>query len=240
MTCSASTRWSFRGANHRPEVRQLSAERADPLREHPPDLWHLLRCAELRWAQHPGGVWCTRHAQARCDAMRDRVGEAEWLASAVPFPPKRLPSDCRRPACRFCPDRDAAARDLCRKHEMRLFHARRAPGFDEEACWLRRSLSPGARLPVEDCLRRAESEPSLCHNHRKASLFSGQPEGLEMERSLVRRSAYPVAGIVQLGGLQPLSRPNPLRPIDPHPERRAGPWHPMSLRRLVQARREAG
>jgi integrase len=186
--------------------------------------------------------WCTRHADARCDALRDGVGEAEWLASATPFPPKRLPSDGRRPACRFCPDRDAGPRDLCRQHEMRLFHARRAPNFDEEA-WLASQVAfPGAGdCRVQDCLRRAETEPSLCHNHRKAWLFSGQPEGLEMDKWLVRRSAFPVVGIVQLGGLQPLVAAEIRYALWTHTQSPApARWHPMWLRRLAQSCRESG
>jgi len=186
--------------------------------------------------------WCTRHSDERQDALRQGIGEAEWLAGAIPFPPKRLPSDGRRPPCRFCPDRDAAARDLCRKHEMRLFHARRLPGFDEEAWSAAQVAFPGAGdCRVQDCPRRAETEPSLCPNHRKAWVSSGQPDGLDMERWLLRRSGHPVAGVVQLAGLQPLVEAEIRYALWTHTKNAApARWHPMWLRRLVKSCRESG
>lgn len=187
--------------------------------------------------------WCTRHSDARRDALRRGVGEAEWLAGAVPFPPKRRPSDGRRPPCRFCPDRDATVRDLCRKHEMRLFHARRrTPDFDEEAWAADQVAFPGAGdCRVEDCLRRADTEPSLCPNHRDAWVMAGQPDGLDMQRWLLRRSGNPVAGVVQLGGLQPLVAAEIRYALWTHTKNAApARWHPMWLRRLAKSCRERG
>jgi hypothetical protein len=71
--------------------------------------------------------WCTRHGQSRRDAMRAGVGEAQWLGAAVPFGSKQTnrPAELRLSACRFCPDRDATAGDLCRRHAVLLAHARR-------------------------------------------------------------------------------------------------------------------
>jgi integrase len=186
--------------------------------------------------------WCTRHSDDRQNALRSGIGEAEWLAGALPFPAKKLPSDGRRPPCRFCPDRDAAARDLCRQHAMRLFHARRRTDFDEEA-WIAAQVAfPGAGdCRVQDCLRRAETEPSLCPNHRKAWITAGQPDGLDMERWLLKRSGHPVAGVVQLGGLQPLVAAEIRYALWTHTKSAApARWHPMWLRRLAKSCREGG
>lgn len=186
--------------------------------------------------------WCTHHSNARSDAMRHGIGEAEWLAGAVPFPPKKRPSDGRRPACRFCPDRDGAARDLCRQHEMRLFHARRRSDFDEEVWVADQVAFPGAGdCRVQDCPRRAETEPSLCPNHRKAWVMAGHPDGLDMERWLLRRGSYPIAGVVQLGELQPLVAAEIRYALWTHTKNAApARWHPMWLRRLAQSCRERG
>ncbi len=120
--------------------------------------------------------WCTQHADHRRDALRGGVGEAEWLAGAIPLAPRRKPSDGRRPACRFCPDLDAAARELCRRHEARLRHARRGPAFDEQEWAARQVAFAGVGdCRVEDCLRRSEAEPSLCPNHRIVWLPPGGP-----------------------------------------------------------------
>jgi len=186
--------------------------------------------------------WCTRHSDDRHVAIRRGIGEAEWLAGAVPFPFKRRPSDGRRPACRFCPDRDAAARDLCRQHEMRLFHARRRVGFDEVAWSADQVAFPGAGdCRVRDCPRRAQAEPSLCPNHRDAWVMAGQPDGFDMERWLLRRSGHPVAGVVQLGGLQPLVAAEIRYALWTHTKNVApARWHPMWLRRLAKSCGERG
>lgn len=36
--------------------------------------------------------WCGRHGLARRAAIRQGIGEAEWLASATPYPLQRRPS----------------------------------------------------------------------------------------------------------------------------------------------------
>lgn len=218
--------------------------RAEPIRFAPSHPIYGTACGVPACAGHSTQAqwWCTRHSQSRRDALRTGVGEAEWLAAAVPFAPRRRPTDGRRPACRFCPERDVAARDLCRKHEMRLFHARRRSGFDEQR-WIAEQVAfAGAGdCRVPDCPRRAETEPSLCPNHRKAWVESGRPDGLAMEAWLRRRSGYPVAGVVSLAGLPPLLAAEVRYGLWSH-TRSAAParWHPMWLRRLVKSCREVG
>lgn len=218
--------------------------RAEPLtfdRAHP---IYGTACGVAGCAMHSTQAewWCTRHSQSRRDALRAGIGEAEWLAGATPLPYRRKPSDGRQPACRFCPERDAAPRDLCRKHEMRLFHARRRPGFDEQEWAAHQVAFPGVGdCRVTDCLRRAETEPSLCPTHRKAWVDAGQPEGLDMDSWLLRRSGGPVAGVVHLTGLPPLVATEIRYALWAH-TRNAAParWHPMWLRRLVKSCRAAG
>lgn len=186
--------------------------------------------------------WCTRHGQARRDALRQGIGEAEWLTSATPYPPRQRPSDGRRPACRFCPERDAAARDLCRQHEMRLYHARRKPGFDEEQWAAQQVAFPGAGdCRVAECPRRAEREPGLCPNHRDAWVAAGRLEGPELESWLATRSAYPVAGLLPLAGLPALVATEIRYGLWTH-TRSGAParWHPMWLRTLVKSCERTG
>lgn len=187
--------------------------------------------------------WCTRHADHRREALRHGVGEAEWLAGATPFPPRRRPSDGRRPPCRFCPERDAAARDLCRGHEAKLAYARRrVPGFTEEDWAARQVALPGVGdCVVEDCRGRAESAPSLCPRHRTSWMGAGRPGGAAMEDWLRTADASPVAGVVALAGLHPLVDAEIRYGLWTH-TKNVSParWHPMWLRRLVRSCREAG
>ena len=137
---------------------------------------------------------------------------------------------------------NAGVRDLCRKHENHLFKARKRAGFDEEAWAAIQVAFPGAGdCRVRDCPRRAEEQPSLCPNHRKAWVASGQPDGLDMERWLLRRSGHPVAGVVQLGGLPPLVAAEIRYALWTHTKDAApARWHPMWLRRLARSCRETG
>ena len=47
-------------------------------------------CGIQGCAQHStqAAWWCTRHAQERWDAVRSGFGEANWKATAIPFPAK--------------------------------------------------------------------------------------------------------------------------------------------------------
>ena len=152
--------------------------RAEPIRFDPAHPIYGNSCRVPGCAMHSTQAewWCTRHGQSRRDALRAGVGEAQWLAAAVPFGSKQAnrPAQPRLPACRFCPDRDATAGDLCREHAMLLAHARRrVHGFSEDSWAARQVALPGAGdCRVEDCPRRAESEPSLCPSHRRAWVAS--------------------------------------------------------------------
>ena len=189
--------------------------------------------------------WCTRHSQSRHDALRAGVGEAQWLAAAVPFSSgkARRPAELRLPPRRFCPDRDATAGDLCRRHEVLLTHARRrVHGFTEDAWAARQVAFPGAgECRVADCLRRAESEPSLCPSHRRAWVVSRRPTGPKMQRWLMRWGGDPDAGVVFLAGLHPLVAAEIRYALWTHTKNAApARWHPMWVRRLVKSCREGG
>jgi hypothetical protein len=221
--------------------------RAEPIRFDPAHPIYGNSCRVPGCAMHSTQAewWCTRHGQSRRDALRAGVGEAQWLAAAVPFGAKKAGRavGLRLPACRFCPDRDATAGDVCLKHAVLLAHARRrVRGFTEDSWAARQVAFPGAGdCRVEDCLRRAESEPSLCPHHRRAWVASSRPTGPEMDSWLARHGGDPDAGLVFLAGLQPLVAAEIRYALWTHTKSEApARWHPMWLRRLVKSCREGG
>ncbi|MCU4183850.1 hypothetical protein K6U06_05720 [Acidiferrimicrobium sp. IK] len=117
--------------------------------------------------------WCTPHGLERRDVLRAGMGEAAWRAGALALPDRARPAPrARRPACRFCPDRDAGRDGLCLRHST---SRRRAlgvagDGWDESAWAARQDRLPGAgACAVEACAGRAELAPPLCPAHRIAS-----------------------------------------------------------------------
>ncbi len=221
--------------------------RTEPIRFDPAHPIYGNSCRVPGCAMHSTQAewWCTRHGRSRRDALRTGVGEAQWLAAAVPFSSgkARRPTEQRLPPCRFCPDRDATAGDLCRRHEVLLTHARRRMhGFTEDAWAARQVAFPGAgECRVADCLRRAESEPSLCPSHRRAWVVSRRPTGPKMQRWLMRWAGDPDAGVVFLAGLHPLVAAEIRYALWTHTKNTApARWHPMWLRRLVKSCREGG
>jgi hypothetical protein len=138
-------------------------------------------CGIQGCAQHSTQAtwWCTRHAQERLDALRRGTGEAQWKATAVPCPTKQqaLLTDCRLPACRLCPDRDAFAGGLCHRHDILYRQARRRAGSRfVEAAWVARQVAlPGGNCQVRNCQRRAETDPRPCLHHHKRWREAGSP-----------------------------------------------------------------
>jgi hypothetical protein len=98
-------------------------------------------------ASHPLG-WCSRHFDERATAVRDGVGEAAWKAAAVGFPARgaRQSPQGRLPVCRFCPERDAVAGDLCGAHRGKLGQAtkRSVIAFDCESWAARQVVCPAS------------------------------------------------------------------------------------------------
>lgn len=191
-------------------------------------------------ATHPQW-WCARHGDERVGALRRGVGEAAWKSAAVAFPAKgvRVSMGGRLPACRFCPDRDAVAGDLCRRHDaLHVIGRRRAGvGFVEEA-WVARQVSlPGVGdCRVAKCLRRAEREPSLCPTHRKAWVSAGSPCDTGMAAWLSRAGGELNTGMVFLGGLAPLLAAEIRYGLWAHTTSAApARWHPTWLRTLVKS-----
>lgn len=185
--------------------------------------------------------WCGRHGLARRAAIRQGIGEAEWLASATPYPLQRRPSDPRRPPCRFCPERDATITGLCRVHEARLAYARKRPDFDEEGWASRQGPLPGAgdcRIP--DCPRRAVGIPGLCPNHRDVWVRQGRPQGAQLEAWMATRTVVAIAGVVDLDGVPPLVAAEIRYALWAHARSdKPSRWHPMWLRTLVRSSRNA-
>lgn len=218
--------------------------RAEPIRFEANDPIYGTSCRVPGCAMHSTQAewWCTRHSQDRRDVARRGVGEAEWLAGAVPFAPR--PAEGRMPACRFCPDRDGIGpRQLCVKHEARHWQAcRHEVGSSEEGWAARQVALPGAGdCRVEDCPRRAESEPSLCRRHRNTWQRSGQPDGVDMEVWLRRRYAKASPRAMSLDGLNPLVAAEIRYALWTH-SKNAAPArrHPMWLRTLVKSCRASG
>jgi integrase len=221
--------------------------RAEPIRFERNDPIYGTSCGVPGCARHSTQAewWCTLHGQARRQAARDGVGESDWLAGAIPYPHRGAtgPTGDRLPACQFCPDRDATAGDLCRGHEVRLAYARRRMfGFTEEGWAARQVALPGVGdCRVDHCLRRAESDPSLCPRHRASWIACHQPQGSRMDEWLVRAGGNPNAGVVVLAGLQPLVAAEIRYSLWTHTKNAApARWHPMWLRRMVKTCRQAG
>lgn len=218
--------------------------RAEPIRFEANDPIYDTSCRVPGCAMHSTQAewWCARHSQDRRDVARRGVGEAEWLAGAVPFAPR--PAEGRMPACRFCPDRDGIGpRQLCVKHEARHWQAcRHEVGSSEEGWAARQVALPGAGdCRVEDCPRRAESEPSLCRRHRNTWQRSGQPDGVDMEVWLRRQYAKASPRAMSLDGLNPLVAAEIRYALWTH-SKNAAPArrHPMWLRTLVKSCRASG
>lgn len=221
--------------------------RAEPIRFDPEHLIYGISCRVPGCEMHSTQAtwWCTRHSRSRLDALREGVGEAEWLANAVPLPPgkRREPADHGPPSCRFCTERDATIGDLCATHARRLERARQAaPNLDENA-WATQQV-PFAGLGdcrVDGCLGRAESKPTLCPRHRTAWAGFGRPEGAALDRWLLRHTGEPSPTAVFLGGLQPLLAAEIRYALWTHPKSVSpARWHPMWLRTLVKSCRIQG
>ncbi len=228
------------GANFAPYLRDepIIFEMHDPI--------YGYGCGIQGCAQHStqAAWWCTRHLQERRDAIRNGLGEANWKAAAIALPAKGAAMECRQPVCRFCPDRDAIADDLCRRHRALRNQARGRFGSSfVEAEWLDRQVAlPGAGdCRVRNCLGRAESEPSLCPHHRLRWREAGSPRNLAMDKWLLRVSGNPNAGVVFLTGLSPVLAAEIRYGLWAH-TKNAAPvrWHPMWLRTLVKSCIEAG
>lgn len=191
------------------------------------------------------GWWCTQHAEERRVAVRDGIGEAAWKASAVPLERRAEMADgAPRPACRFCPDRDAAAGGLCMRHAAKFRYARKVAGDDfDEAAWMARQgellgLGP---CRVEGCVRRAELEPGVCPGHRVRWRDDGRPGGAEFGRWLDRVALGAPPGVLDLAGLPPLLAAEVRYGLWAHTKAtRPARWHPMWLRTLVRSCTAAG
>ena len=190
--------------------------------------------------------WCTQHSHARQGRSDvDGVGEAEWLADARSHCAQQAPLAIRRDGCRlcrFCPDRDAIAGDLCTTMAAVSPYARR----DSRASTRRHGQRARSRFPAaataasNGCLGRAESEQGLCLRHRRAWVWSRRPEGRAMATWLLqaqRGIRAPTRSF--LGGLQPLLAAEIRYALWTHTKNAApARWHPMWLRTLVKSCRK--
>lgn len=191
-------------------------------------------------ATHPQW-WCARHGDERHAALRRGVGEAAWRSTTNPFPARTTPGTPRGrlAACRFCPDRDAVAGELCRRHHALFNQASRRGGasFIEEA-WAARQVSlPGTGdCQVSTCGGRAELEPALCPMHRRKWVHSGAPTDIAMAQWLWRAGGHSDTGMVYLGGLPPLLAAEIRYGLWAHTQNVTPTrWHPMWLRTLVKS-----
>src|SRR6266542_6449406 len=129
------------------------------------------------------GLWCTRHSKERWAAMRAGATEAAWRSAAVPFAASAgWAGVSPRPACRFCPDRDAVSEGVCVRHKASLDYARRRDGsaFDEAGWAARQHPLPGAGgCLAGGCQGRGELSPPLCRRHRGAWQRARSPQGEE-------------------------------------------------------------
>ena len=223
--------------------------RADPIRFAPTHPLYGTSCRVPGCQMHSTQAvwWCTKHNQARNDALRRGVGEAAWLANAVPIVPAgdRTPFDVRLPPCRFCPERDATRGDLCTIHGRRLSASRanqRTAPLDEEAWAARQVAIPGrGDCRVEGCLGRAESEQTLCLRHHRSWGWARRPEGLAMMAWLLRHSVDKNVGTVVLAELPLLLAAEIRYALWTHTMNAAAArWHPMWLRTLVRSCRKSG
>lgn len=191
------------------------------------------------------GLWCSRHAKQRWAALRAGVTEAAWKAAAVPFAASPgWAGDGPRPACRFCPDRDAVSEGVCARHKVSLDYARRrgGAGFGEAAWAARQHRLPGAGACLAGgCQGRGELSPALCRRHRAAWQRAGSPQGEEFTGWLSRAEGWGGRGILVLERLPPLVAAEIryglfAHALEPAPAR----WHPMWLRTLVRSCLERG
>ena len=65
--------------------------RAEPIRFEPEHPIYGISCRVPGCEMHSTQAtwWCTRHSHSRLDALNDGVGEADWLANAVPLQPTK-------------------------------------------------------------------------------------------------------------------------------------------------------
>ena len=182
--------------------------------------------------------FCSGHLKSRRVAIAQGVGEAAWLAGALPFPARAKGPTGRLPPCRFCPERDAVTGDLCQRHSALLGHARRTMReYDEETWDARQAALPGTgECRVGDCFRRSVQVTSLCERHHRRWSMAGQPQGLDMKKWLLRASGIPEAGWLFFAGLQPLVAAEIRYALWTHTMSPSPAWwHPMLLRRLVRS-----
>ena len=186
------------------------------------------------------GLWCTRHARERWAALRAGTGEAAWKAAAVPLAASPgWDGDGLRPACRFCPDRDAVPEGVCVRHKAALDYARKrgGAGFDEAAWAARQHPLPGAGLCLAGgCQGRGELSPALCRRHRSAWQRAGSPHGGQFARWLSRAGSWGGRGTLVLARLPPLAAAEIRYGLFAHTwEATPARWHPMWLRTLVRS-----
>jgi integrase len=189
--------------------------------------------------------WCTRHGRERRAALRAGTGEAEWKAAAVavaPVPERRQQGP--RPACLFCPGRDAVAGGMCVRHQASQVYARKQAGAGfVMAAWAagQHALPGGGPCLVTGCQRRGELSPVLCRHHRGTWQRAGRPQGGELAAWLSRTEGWGQPGEVILARLPPLVAAQVRYGLLAHPRDAApGRWHPMWLRTLVRSCLAAG
>jgi len=189
--------------------------------------------------------WCTRHGQARRAALRAGIGEAAWKAGAVPVAavPGR-PREGPRPACLFCPGRDAGPGGVCVRHKASLDYARKQAGTGfAMAAWAARqhALPGGGPCLVTSCERRGELTPVLCRHHRGSWQRAGCPQGGELPAWLSRTEGWGRPGELSLARLPLLAAAQIRYGLLVHARDAApGRWHPMWLRTLVRSCLTAG
>ena len=189
--------------------------------------------------------WCTRHGQDRRAALRAGIGEAAWKAGAVPVAavPGR-PREGPRPACLFCPGRDAGPGGVCVRHKASLDYARKQAGTGfAMAAWAARqhALPGGGPCLVTSCERRGELTPVLCRHHRGSWQRAGCPQGGELPAWLSRTEGWGRPGELSLARLPLLAAAQIRYGLLAHARDAApGRWHPMWLRTLVRSCLTAG
>jgi integrase len=217
----------------------LLAEPVAFARDHPV-FGYACQIAGCQGHSTQAGLWCTGHARERLAALRAGTGEAAWKTAAVPLPASPGPGgEARRPACRFCPDRDAVAGGLCVSHQAGFRYARKqaGDGFDEAAWAARQHPRPGAgHCLVAGCQGRGELSPALCRRHRGAWQRAGCPGDQQFARWLSRTGTWGGRGTLVLAGVAPLAAAEIRYGLAAHA---AGPaparWHPMWLRAVVRS-----
>jgi integrase len=189
--------------------------------------------------------WCTRHGGERRAALRAGTGEAAWKAGAVPVPAAPgQPRQGPRPACRFCPERDAGPEGVCVRHKASLGYARKQAGAGfAMAAWAagQHALPGGGPCLVTSCDGRGELSPVLCRHHRGTWQRAGRPRGGELTVWLSRTEGWGRPGELLLGRLPPLIAAQIRYGLLAHArDATPGRWHPMWLRTLVRSCLSAG